>query len=330
MRMPTRLPMNLPAGGAFSAALRGRRCPVPQCAQCETGRMRWSSPRFMAPIRVHHCRLQLPMNPLLALALNHAPALPGTGKSKSKSKSKSEGKGRNRRESIRGSAALSGARTFRALGLITLLLLGAHAGGARAADAPSGEAVECANFIYAGTKSSVCFSEEFLSAVAAETSINPARKFKPVKLADREAFRYPFAVMTGEGGFTLTDEERKNLRLYLEKGGFLLASAGCSSKEWSGSFTREIGAIFPDRKLDEVALSHPIFRTLFDVPRLDLSHGGEAKLRGLTLGGKIVLIFSADGLNDTGTMHGCCCCGGNEVKNSQKVNANILTYALLQ
>jgi len=43
-----------------------------------------------------------------------------------------------------------------------------------------------------------------------------------------------------------------------------------------------------------------------------------------------VLIYSPDGLNDTGTMHGCCCCGGNEIKNSQKVNANILAYALLQ
>jgi hypothetical protein len=201
---------------------------------------------------------------------------------------------------------------------------------ARAADAGASEAVECANLIYAGTKSSVCFSEEFLSAVATETSINTARKFKPVKLADKETFRFPFAVMTGEGAFSLTDDERRNLRIYLEKGGFLLASAGCSSKEWSASFSREIETLFPDRKLEDVPLTHAIFSTIYDVPRLDLSHGGEAHLRGLSLGGKIVLIFSSDGLNDTGTMHGCCCCGGNEIKNSQKVNANILTYALLQ
>lgn len=204
------------------------------------------------------------------------------------------------------------------------------AAGVPITSASGSEAVECANLIYAGTKSSVCFSEEFLSAVATETSINTARKFKPVRMSDKETFRYPFAVMTGEGAFTLTDDERKNLRQYLEKGGFLLASAGCSSKEWSASFTREIEALFPDRKLEDVAMSHPIFSTIFDVPKLDLSHGGEAQLRGLTLGGKIVLIFSSDGLNDTGTMHGCCCCGGNEIKNSQKMNANILTYALLQ
>jgi hypothetical protein len=215
--------------------------------------------------------------------------------------------------------------------LLAALLTALCLATARAAEAPAGgsDLVECANLIYAGTKSSVCFSEEFLSAVAAETSICTARKFKPVKLAEREVFRFPFAVMTGEGAFSLTDEERRNLKAYLEKGGFLLASAGCSSKEWSASFEREFAAVFPDRQLAEVPMDHPIFRTVYDITRLDTKHQ-DAKLQGLTLGGKIVLIYTPDGLNDTTTMHGCCCCGGNEIKNSQQVNANILAYALLQ
>jgi len=211
--------------------------------------------------------------------------------------------------------------------LILLLLATLRAGSAEEA---AGESVECANLIYAGTKSSVCFSEVFLSTVASETSINSSRKFKPVKLAEKEIFHFPFAVITGEGAFTLTDDERKNLKQYLEKGGFLLASAGCSSKEWGDSFAHEIEALFPNQKLAEVPMDHPIFRTVFEVQQLDMSHGGVAKLYGLTLNGKIVLVYSPDGLNDTGTMHGCCCCGGNEIKNSQKVNANILAYALLQ
>ncbi len=219
-------------------------------------------------------------------------------------------------------------KRIRSTALLILLLLPARP--AASADETAGETVECANLIYAGTKSSVCFSEEFLSTVASETSVNTSRKFKPVKLAEKEIFRFPFAVITGEGAFTLTDDERKNLKAYLEKGGFLLASAGCSSKEWGDSFAHEIEAIFPDHKLAEVPADHPIFRTVYDVPRLDMSHGGVAKLYGLTLNGKIVLVYSPDGLNDTGTMHGCCCCGGNEIKDSQKVNANILAYALLQ
>jgi hypothetical protein len=78
-------------------------------------------------------------------------------------------------------------------------------------------------------------------------------------------------------------------------------------------------------------MTHPVFRTVYDVTSLDTSHKGvNAKLYGLTIGGKTVVIFSPDGLNDTGTMHGCCCCGGDEIKNSQKMNVNILVYALLQ
>ena len=195
--------------------------------------------------------------------------------------------------------------------------------------ASKSDLIECANLIYAGTKSSVCFSEEFLSAVAAETTIATARKFKAVKLAEKEVFLFPFAVMTGEGAFTLTEAERTNLKIYLEKGGFLLASAGCSSKEWSQSFEREISAIFPERELAEVSLSHPIFSTVYQITRLD-TKAADAKLMGITIGSKVVVVYSPDGLNDTMTMHGCCCCGGNEIKNSQKMNANILAYALMQ
>src|SRR5207245_6387254 len=126
---------------------------------------------------------------------------------------------------------------------------------------------------------------------ASETSINTSRKFKPVKLGEREVFRFPFAVMTGEGAFELTADERKNLKLYLEKGGFLLASAGCSSKEWGDSFTRELEAIFPNPKLTEVPMDHPIFRTVFDVPRLD-TKAEDAKLLGLSIPGTIVPISS--------------------------------------
>lgn len=199
----------------------------------------------------------------------------------------------------------------------------------QAADAPAGDAIECANLIYAGTKSSVCFSEEFLSTVAAETTISTARRFKAVKLSEVELFRFPFAVMTGEGSFSLTDDERRHLKSYLEKGGFLLASAGCSSKEWDASFRHEIELMFTDRKLEDVPLDHAIFRTVYDIKRLETKHQ-DARLLGLNLGGKTTVIYSPDGLNDTATMHGCCCCGGNEIKNSQKVNTNVLVYALLQ
>jgi hypothetical protein len=65
-----------------------------------------------------------------------------------------------------------------------------------------------------------------------------------VRLDNEELFRFPFIVMTGEGNFTLTPHERENLKKYVESGGFLLASAGCSSEEWDKAFRREMQSIF--------------------------------------------------------------------------------------
>ena len=45
-------------------------------------------------------------------------------------------------------------------------------------------AVRCANLIYAGTQTSRCFSDEFLSAVQRESTIATERRFKSVKLSD--------------------------------------------------------------------------------------------------------------------------------------------------
>jgi len=191
-------------------------------------------------------------------------------------------------------------------------------------------AVECGNLIYAGTKTSKCFSDEFLTTVQQKTSIATERRFKPVKLADDELFKFPFVIMTGEGDFILTQKERDNMKKYLENGGFVLASASCSNEAWRGAFEREIKRILGNDALKDIPLDHDIFKTIFTIKDLKVTHStGESKLRGVTLNNKIVLIYSPDGLNDTSHTEGCCCCGGSEILNSMQVNANILAYALL-
>jgi hypothetical protein len=190
--------------------------------------------------------------------------------------------------------------------------------------------VQCANLIYGHSKSSVCFSDEFLAQVQKDTSIRTNRRFCPVKLEGQEIYQYPFAVMTGEGAFVLTPPQRANLRNYLTRGGFLLASAGCSSSAWDASFRSEIASVFPELKLQKLPQSHPAFHTVYDIGELSTTHSGPpAYLEGLEIEGKIVLIYSHEGLNDTSNAGpGCCCCGGNEIRNARQVNVNLLAYAL--
>ncbi len=191
-------------------------------------------------------------------------------------------------------------------------------------------AIQCANLIYGGTHTSKCFSDEFLSAVQRETAIATERRFKSVKLSSDELFRYPFVIITGEDDFHFTSKERENLKKYLESGGFMLASAGCSSKKWNAAFRREIAGVMGKEQLKAVPMDHPVFQTLHKIKELKLTHStGTATLEGVEHGGKLVVIFSPHGLNDTHHTQGCCCCGGNEIGNSLEVNTNIFIYAIL-
>src|SRR5690606_13430113 len=105
--------------------------------------------------------------------------------------------------------------------------------------------VQVANLIYAGTKSSKCFSDHFLMRAEQESAISTSRRFHAVKLSSEELFEFPLVIMTGEGAFELLDSERENLRKYVERGGLLLASAGCSSPDWDRSVRAELARIFP-------------------------------------------------------------------------------------
>lgn len=191
--------------------------------------------------------------------------------------------------------------------------------------------VQCGNLIYAGTKTSRCFSDEFLSTVQQKTCINTARRFRSVRLDQEELFRFPFIVMTGEGSFSLTPKERENLKKYVESGGFLLASAGCSCEDWDAAFRREMGIVFGPDALKQIPKSHPIFSTIFPITALETDEdSAKGYLEGVTLQGKLVLVYSADGLNDSSNSRNCCCCGGSELDNALQINANILSYALLK
>jgi hypothetical protein len=218
------------------------------------------------------------------------------------------------------------------LASIFLAALASVAGAAPEARQSGGEAegiVQVANLVYAGTKSSRCFSDHFLIKAEKETCISTSRRFHAVKLASEAIFDFPLVIMTGEGDFQLSEAERENLRRFVERGGLLLASAGCSSNEWDRAFRREMATIFPKNPLHAIDMKHPIFHTAYEINELHTTHGGSPRpLVGVSIAGRLGVVYSQDGLNDTPHSTGCCCCGGNELQNAVSINVNILAYAL--
>lgn len=198
-----------------------------------------------------------------------------------------------------------------------------------------------ARLVYGGGKTSECFSDAFLADVARRTAVPMERAFDTVELKSEKLFDYPLVVMTGEGSFDLTESEIENLRTFIAGGGTLLSSSGCSNPDWTRSFREAMGKVVKglagapagDDILKAVPPEHKIFHTIYDIQgvRPKRSDGDDAvKLTGMDVGGRLAVIFSPLGLNDTADVGGkCCCCGGNEIREAKLINANIVAYALI-
>lgn len=220
---------------------------------------------------------------------------------------------------------------IRALAILLACLLAIPA---PAQDASPG-AVRVAMLTYDNGHTAVCFSPLFLQLVAYETQIEVDTAFTTVALDDEALFDHPFAIMSGEGAFSLSPGEIDALRAYLTRGGFLLASPSCSNPAWASSFQRALDQVLPedDPRVVRTLLTpeHEIFRTVYELKDLTTTDLTPPVLVGVEVDGRLAVVYSPQGLNDTVTAGGgCCCCGTSEIREARFLNANMLAYALLQ
>ena len=90
-----------------------------------------------------------------------------------------------------------------------------------------------------------------------------------LQLTDDLLFQCPFIMMTEVGAIGIGADEAVRLREYLLKGGFLWADDFWGSYAWE-IWAREIGKVLPPSEFPivDVPLTHPIFRSQFEVTKL--------------------------------------------------------------
>jgi len=89
-----------------------------------------------------------------------------------------------------------------------------------------------------------------------------------IRLTDPELFRCPFIMMTEVGATYLDDEEAKQLREYLARGGFLWADDFWGEYAWE-HWVRELEKALPSGyPIKDLPMDHPIFHVLYDVHEL--------------------------------------------------------------
>ena len=160
-----------------------------------------------------------------------------------------------------------------------------------------------------------------------QTSLSLSPKI--VSPSSIDIFEYPFLHMTGHGNVLFSDQDVKNLRAYLNSGGFLHIDDNYGMDQYVRG---EISKLFPNQELKELAADHPIFSTAFTFPKgLPKIHEHDnARAQGFVIEkeGRIVLLYTfesdlGDGWEDQ-QMHN----DPEQVRlKALRMGANIIKYA---
>ncbi|RKZ26053.1 hypothetical protein DRQ20_03820 [bacterium] len=125
------------------------------------------------------------------------------------------------------------------------------------------------------------------------TGIEVVPHEKILTFKDPEIFSHPFVFVTGHGNIVFSEEEIKNIRRYLENGGFIYVDDDYGMDEY---IRREIMRIFPSRKLVEVPFDHPIYHIFYDfpqgLPKIHEHYKGPPKGYGIFMDGRLALFYT--------------------------------------
>ncbi|HET8866499.1 MAG TPA: DUF4159 domain-containing protein [Gracilimonas sp.] len=160
--------------------------------------------------------------------------------------------------------------------------------------------------------------------------IRISNTYKDVSLGSAELHSYPFVFLTGHGNITINSTEARNVREYLENGGFLYIDDDYGLDEYIRPVIKQI---FPNEDFIEIPFSYPIYDQVFNfengLPKIHEHDNQPPQGFGIFYEGRLVVFYSyesnlGDGWADA------------EVHNTPEslrqkalqMGANILVYAL--
>jgi len=121
-----------------------------------------------------------------------------------------------------------------------------------------------------------------------------------LELTDDELFDYPFIYIIEPGSLAFSEAEVEALRRYCLNGGFLMVDDFWGDSEYE-NLRMQLQRVFPDRKPQEVPLSHEIFHCVYDLKEKPQVPAINAARRGYD-GSLGTFEWSRDG-SDTSTPH---------------------------
>ena len=168
-----------------------------------------------------------------------------------------------------------------------------------------------------------------------------------ISLNDPALFDYQFIAMHGRHDFRLSAKEKRQLKLFVQRGGTILADAICGSPRFTQAFRREMQATF-NRPLTPIGPDDPIFSVAYGgadikkVSRREASLGkdgsgweirtkvGPPQLEGIEMDGRWAVLFSPLDLSCALENHASPDCAGYTSEDAARIGINVILYSLHQ
>ena len=164
-----------------------------------------------------------------------------------------------------------------------------------------------------------------------EINTNIENEYATVDVGSSDIFNYPFIHMTGHGNVIFSDQEAKNLRLYLESGGFLHIDDNYGMDKY---VRVEMKKVFPELDWLELPSNHSIYNQKFKfkngLPKIHEHDGKNSQGLALIKDGRMLCFYSyecdlSDGWEDQ-SIHN----NSNTTRlKALKMGANIIQYVFL-
>ena len=124
------------------------------------------------------------------------------------------------------------------------------------------------------------------------TDIPAQEKELICKIGDEVFFKSPYLYLTGHGNIKLSNKEANFLREHLMSGAFMHVDDNYGLDK---PFRREIGKVFPDKKLIELPESHEIFNIYYNfengLPKIHEHDGKRPQAFGIFHEERLILLY---------------------------------------
>ncbi len=165
-----------------------------------------------------------------------------------------------------------------------------------------------------------------------ETATNIFTEYSTVEAGSSDIFNFPFVHMTGHGNVVFSDNDARNLRLYLEAGGFLHIDDDYGLDVF---IRREMKKVFPEKEFLELPPDYSLFRQKFPfpdgLPKIHEHDNKPPQAFGIFIGNRLVCLYTyesdlSDGWEDI-EVHN----NPEEVRlKALRMGANILSFVFNQ